>query len=170
MNDIFVDTSGWASYFDSREPSHKSATQIYRDVRLAGFKIVTTNYVITELIALLASPLRLPRGRIITFVEGVTTSPYVEVVHIDEELHRQAWTLLKARQDKDWSLVDCSSFVLMEELGITQALTADHHFEQAGFVGLLKLKPLLSGSIQSQRGNQEHRGRGQDEQHRSGKP
>jgi len=43
-----------------------------------------------------------------------------------------------SRPDKDWSLTDCISFVVMKERGLTGALTADHHFEQAGFVALLK--------------------------------
>jgi predicted nucleic acid-binding protein len=46
--------------------------------------------------------------------------------------------LLKARLDKEWSLVDCASFVVMQHRSIVEALTADHHFEQAGFVRLLK--------------------------------
>jgi uncharacterized protein len=62
----------------------------------------------------------------------------VEIVHIDPALDAEAWDLLKARADKEWSLVDCASFVIMQHRGITQALTTDHHFEQAGFVRLLK--------------------------------
>ena len=46
--------------------------------------------------------------------------------------------MLKKCQDKEWSLVDCASFVIMKQRGVTEALTTDHHFEQAGFVRLLK--------------------------------
>jgi uncharacterized protein len=42
-----------------------------------------------------------------------------------------------SRRDKEWSLTDCISFVVMKERGLTEALTADHHFEQAGFKALL---------------------------------
>jgi uncharacterized protein len=48
------------------------------------------------------------------------------------------WQLLASRQDKAWSLVDCSSFVTMQQNKITEALTNDHHFEQTGFIRLLK--------------------------------
>lgn len=58
-------------------------------------------------------------------------------MHIDEKLDGQAWKLLEDRLDKTWSLVDCASFVVMEERGLTEALTTDRHFEQAGFVRLL---------------------------------
>jgi predicted nucleic acid-binding protein len=57
---------------------------------------------------------------------------------VDQSVDQEAWTFLKDRSDKAWSLVDCVSFVLMKRRGITDALTADHHFEQAGFVALLK--------------------------------
>ena len=58
-------------------------------------------------------------------------------IPIDEQLDVRAWELLENRLDKTWSLVDCASFVVMEQRGLTDALTTDHHFEQAGFVRLL---------------------------------
>ena len=88
--------------------------------------------------ALLTNPLRIPRPATIAFIEGLKTSPYVEVVYVDLKLDEEAWQLLKSRQDKEWSLVDCVSFVLMRQRGIFEALTTDHNFEQAGFVRLLK--------------------------------
>ncbi|GAK51658.1 PilT-like protein [Candidatus Moduliflexus flocculans] len=100
--------------------------------------MVTTNYVITELVALMNSPLRLSRDVMIGFVESLKNSPYVEIVHVEPEVDAQAWQMLKSRPDKTWSLVDCASFVIMRQRKLTQALTTDHHFEQAGFVRLLK--------------------------------
>jgi predicted nucleic acid-binding protein len=55
-----------------------------------------------------------------------------------QEAHFDAgYSLYASRPDKDWSLTDCISFVLMKELGVSEALTGDHHFQQAGFVALL---------------------------------
>jgi predicted nucleic acid-binding protein len=136
--EVFVDTSGWASLVDKTQPQHDVAAELYRSKRQQGWGVITTNYVITELVALLYSPLRLPRTRIISVVEGIRTSPYVEVAHIDAALDENAWQLLKRRTDKEWSLIDCASFVVMQQRGITEALTTDHHFGQAGFVRLLK--------------------------------
>lgn len=136
--DLFVDTAGWGHLVDPTQTYHSLAAAIYRTARQQGRKIVTTNYVIAELVALLTSPLRIPRPATIAFIEGVKTSPYVEVVHVDLWLDEEAWQLLKSRQDKEWSLVDCASFVLMRQRGIFEALTTDHNFEQAGFVRLLK--------------------------------
>jgi uncharacterized protein len=64
--------------------------------------------------------------------------PYVEIIHIDSATDTLAWKLCKSRLDKAWSLVDCSSFVVMQQLNILEALTTDQHFEQAGFIRLLK--------------------------------
>lgn len=61
-----------------------------------------------------------------------------QIVDAAQSLLDRAIDLYDRRTDKEWSLTDCSSFVLMEEQGITEALTADHHFEQAGFTALLK--------------------------------
>jgi predicted nucleic acid-binding protein len=114
------------------------AALLYREARAEPRGIVTTNYVIAELVALMTSPLRLPRRQIIAFGEGLRASPYVETVHIDPALDAQAWDLLRNRPDKEWSLVDCANFVVMQQRGLTEALTTDHNFEQAGFVRLLK--------------------------------
>lgn len=138
MSEWFADTSGWGSLFDATQPYHPQAASLYRTARQQGQRLVTTNYVLTELVALLTSPLRVPRPRLIGFVNSVKASPYIEVVYVDAALDQQAWQLLTNRQDKEWSLVDYVSFVMMQQRGIYQALTTDHHFEQAGFACLLK--------------------------------
>jgi predicted nucleic acid-binding protein len=71
-------------------------------------------------------------------VAGIKASPFVDVVHVDAVLDDEAGRLFQSRPDKEWSLVDCSSFVLMTQRGMSDALTTDHHFEQAGFVRLVK--------------------------------
>lgn len=62
----------------------------------------------------------------------------VDVMFIGNSLHDEGIDLLQKRMDKTWSLCDAVSFVLMKQLNITEALTTDHHFEQAGFIRLLK--------------------------------
>jgi predicted nucleic acid-binding protein len=138
MSELFADTSGWGSLFDPTQPFHTLAANIYRTARLQGRKVVTTNYILAELVALLTSPLRIARPRVVALLDGLKLSPFVEVVHMDLALDREAWNLLRSRLDKEWSLVDCASLVLMKQRSIVEALTADHHFEQAGFVRLLK--------------------------------
>jgi predicted nucleic acid-binding protein len=138
MPDLFVDTSGWGHLVDSTQPYHPLAANVYRTARQQGRKVITTNYIIAELVTLMTSPSRIPRPRTVAFIESLKTSPYINVVHVDASLDEQAWQLLRSRQDKDWSLVDCVSFVMMKQHGVGESLTTDHHFEQAGFIRLLR--------------------------------
>ena len=138
MTDIFVDTAGWGHLVDPTQARHVQAATLYRRSKQQGRKFITTNYILAELVALLTSPLRIPRPAIIAFLNSLKTSPYIDIVHIDVTLDEQAWQLLSQRQDKEWSLVDCASFVLMKQRNLLEALTTDEHFEQAGFVRLLK--------------------------------
>jgi len=138
MNKLFVDTSGWASLADVSEPFYQKAKEIYAVAMQNRQRLVTTNYILAELVALMTSPMRFHRRRIIEFINGIKESPFFDVIYIDQVLDERAWELLSNRTDKKWSLVDCSSFIVMQENNITEALTTDHHFEQAGFVRLLK--------------------------------
>lgn len=137
-SNLFVDTSGWASLFVNTQPYHSQADQCFRLAVQQQKSVVTTNYVIGELVALLGSPIRIPRPRIFEVVDAVKTVHYVQIIYIEEATDTLAWELCKGRPDKAWSLVDCTSFVLMQQLSIQEALTTDQHFEQAGFIRLLK--------------------------------
>lgn len=138
MPSTFVDTAGWGHIVDPTQEFHGWAASLYRQARQQRARLVTTNYILTELVALLTNPVRLPRPKVIDFISSLKSSPHVEIVHVDAHLDSQAWDLLVERPDKEWSLVDCASFVVMRQAGITEALTTDRHFEQAGFVRLLK--------------------------------
>jgi predicted nucleic acid-binding protein len=138
MADVFADTSGIANLVDRSEEFHEQAKELYDTLRSQSRSFVTTNYILAELIATLTRPLRTPRERVVEIVRNLKSSSSFQVLHVDEETDEDAFCLLSRRQDKEWSLVDCASFVLMERLGLTEALTTDHHFEQAGFTRLLK--------------------------------
>ena len=84
------------------------------------------------------SALRIPRQQQIQFLTDLRSASWVQVVLIDAALDAAAWQLWEARPDKDWGIVDCASFLVMQQRGLTEALTTDHHFEQAGFVRLFK--------------------------------
>ena len=102
-----------------------------------GGRIVTTNYVFAELLPLCTSRARQSRSEVLERIESLQQLPRLEIIHVDESLHQRAFALLKNRPDKAWSWADAVSFVVMEERQLTDALTTDHHFEQAGFRALL---------------------------------
>lgn len=135
---IFVDTSGWASLFVSTELYHYQSSQYFAQFRQEKQTMITSNYVIAELVALFNSPMKLPRDQLFQYVEAIKTASYVELIYVNPDIDELAWELLKNRTDKNWSLVDATSFIIMQQLNIQIALTTDHHFEQAGFIRLLK--------------------------------
>lgn len=135
--DLFVDTSGWGYHLDRGDPLHlKTEKRILSAVR-QGRKLVTTNYIVHELVALLTSPYNVPRPQIIKAINSIKTDKSVIIIHIDEATEDDAWKLLEKYQDKEWSLVDATSFIVMKRYGMSEALTSDHHFEQANFIKLL---------------------------------
>jgi uncharacterized protein len=81
---LFVDTSGWACLFDASQSNHSQATQIFTQTRQQQMLVITTNYVIAELVALFHSPLRLPRPQIFQIVDSLKTALYLEIIYIDQ--------------------------------------------------------------------------------------
>ena len=137
-NKVFIDTSGWANLFVATESNHEKAKLWFQEARRQKLEMITTNYVVLELVALLNSPLRVPRSQLFQYVDAVRTASYIHLIHIDISIDIAAWDLLKTREDKTWSLVDSTSFVVMKQFDIQEALTTDNHFEQAGYIRLLK--------------------------------
>jgi len=135
---VFADTSGWASVADRRQTFHAHAAALVQATLASAKRIVTTNLVLIELSALLTSPLRIPKLQQVQFLDDLRSDPDVEIVCIDTHLETAAWNLWRTRLDKEWTMTDCSSFLVMQQRGLQEVLTTDHHFEQAGFVRLLK--------------------------------
>jgi uncharacterized protein len=132
-SDLFIDTSGWAYFLDSQDTLHSVVVTSVKQAVKKRRRLVTTNYIITELVALLSSRFHLPRQQVIKAINLIKWDASVEVVHIERTMDDEAWALLEQRLDKEWSLVDASSFIVMKRFGMIEALTTDHHFTQAGF-------------------------------------
>ena len=130
---MLLDTSGLLCFHHAAEPQHEEAVALMRAAPIR----ITHNYVLAEFIAL-ARARRLPCEAVLTFVADLQDNPLVEVVYVSEALHREALVLLQQRLDKTWALCDAVSFLLMQQRGIVEALTTDAHFEQAGFIRLLR--------------------------------
>jgi len=79
------------------------------------------------------------RRRAAELLQKIEEAPDIDVLPVNDDLYQRALRLFGNRTDKKWSLTDCSSFVVMQERGITEVLTSDHHFRQAGFVPLMRL-------------------------------
>lgn len=97
-------------------------------------ELITTNYVLSELVALLPARSRASRRQTLAYICGIRRITHLTVIHIDAATDADAWELLERQDDKDWSLVDAASFVVMRQLGLQEAFTSDQHFSQAGFI------------------------------------
>jgi predicted nucleic acid-binding protein len=129
---MLLDTSGLLCYVDASERRHKDAVKLYHSNPVR----VTHNYVIAEFVAL-AQTRGYPRELALAFSRALTSDPGLEVVWVDPLLHHEALDLLRVQLDKRYSLCDAVSFVLMRGQEISDALSTDRHFTQAGFQALL---------------------------------
>lgn len=132
---VFVDTAGWADPVLQNTQAYQEMVAYYRSLLGSHRPIVTTNYVLNELVALLTTrALHVSRAEVVQYVNDILALKWLQVIHVNEGTHHEAWTLLEQSLDKEWSLVDASSFIVMRHGGITEAFTSDHHFLQAGFI------------------------------------
>jgi uncharacterized protein len=136
MKGLFVDTAGWVACADTADPAHNEAGEA-RDAWLqSGGVLVTTDYVADETLTLLRVRLGLATAE--AWWQQVDSSPRLRWEYVGMARADKARALFFRYRDKDFSFTDCTSFVIMRELRIREALTTDHHFVQAGFVTLPK--------------------------------
>lgn len=134
-NVVFVDTWAWLALINRDDAWHSQAIELSRQLHADSRPLVTTEWVLTEFLGAAArAPLREPAVQTVQRVR-VTSRP--RVIPAAHENWLRGFELFQARPDKAWSLVDCLSFQVCEELFITEVFTKDHHFVQAGFRILL---------------------------------
>jgi predicted nucleic acid-binding protein len=133
VNVVFADTYYYLAWINPRDGAHAAARQFAAEYR---GDVITTSGVLLEVGDALCRSAN--RDSFLAVLPEIQDDPSVTLVQIDEALLGRGIELFRARPDKDWSLTDCISFVVMTELGLTDALTGDHHFEQAGFRALLQ--------------------------------
>lgn len=127
-----IDTSFVVALVNKKDEDHEKALEFSFDFNRK--RTIITDAVLLEIGNSLS---RRFRKESVEAIEGFFESEEVEVVRLDESLFNKAFELYKTHTDKTWGLVDCISFVVMKENGITDALTSDKHFAQAGFRALM---------------------------------
>ena len=105
---------------------------------LNPFQIITSEMVFTEVLNSFSRRESTFRQAVAQFVRRSIDNPKIEVVPQTSDLFHQSLDLYEQRADKAWSHTDCASFCIMQQRKIVEALTHDRHFEQAGFVALLR--------------------------------
>ena len=133
MSRVFADTFYFLAVLNRRDPAHQDALVFYGDTSL---HLVTTEWILTEVADATAAPDL--RAGFKELFETLEQDIQVSIIESSHELFRRGLTLYLDRPDKKWSLTDCISFTVMKDEGLTEVLTGDHDFEQAGFTTLLR--------------------------------
>ena len=135
MSKLFLDTSFAIALVSPQDQHHASAAVMMEVIGTQRIPLVTTRAVVVEVGNALSK--RRDRWRAIALLDLYEKDPLIEVAPLSEELYERGRDFYQRHKDKEWGLTDCISFVVMRERGLTDALTADGHFRQAGFRPLL---------------------------------
>jgi predicted nucleic acid-binding protein len=132
MKETFADSAYFVALGNPRDEWHGQASEFARSYREA---LITTEFVLLEVGNYFSKAAF--RSSFVQLTRFLKTAPNTEIVPASTDLWQRGFELYSLRQDKEWSLTDCISFLVMSDRNIQDALTADKHFEQAGFNRLL---------------------------------
>jgi predicted nucleic acid-binding protein len=133
MSVVFADAYYFVARLNRRDQHHERVLNFSSDLRA---RLITSDWVLMEVADALAESEA--RGRVREFIMYLRGSAACEIIPASRELLDRALGFYHQHADKRWTLTDCTSFVIMRERQVTDALTGDKHFEQAGFNALLK--------------------------------
>jgi uncharacterized protein len=133
MRTVFADAFYFVARLNRRDQHHERVVVFSRNFRA---HLLTTDWVLMEVADALAKSES--RHRIHNFIVRLRQATGSEVVPASREILDRALALYHQHADKEWTLTDCASFVVMRDRAVTEVLTQDRHFEQAGFTALLK--------------------------------
>jgi len=135
MIKFFLDAAYAIALSAATDQYHQKAEILAKQIETEAIPLITTRAVILEIGNALAR-LRY-RAAVIELLDSLEQDPNVEIISLSEELYNRAMELYRQRPDKEWGITDYIAFVVMQDYGLTQALTTDEHFGQAGFKALL---------------------------------
>ena len=128
MKAAFADAFYFVALLNRSDQHHARVTAVARQLRE---NLITTEWVLMELADALEGSGS--RRLVSPFIRDLSQDPRVQIIPAAADLFQRGLRLYEERRDKGWTLTDCTSFVVMRDRDITDALTGDHHFEQAGF-------------------------------------
>ena len=136
MRTVFADSGYWIALSNPHDELHERAKTVV--AQLGNIRTVTSQMVLVEFLNYMSKRGQHMRSLAVEVVSGLTEDPNVEIVPQTDAQFESAVAMYSSRLDKDWSLTDCASFVIMKEMNIPEALAHDYNFEQAGFIALLR--------------------------------
>jgi predicted nucleic acid-binding protein len=137
VKSIFLDSSGLIALLSKNDNNHETAASYWNNLMAQDIAVYLTDYVFDETYTVLHSHVGYKTA--IRFGELIMESTVLNLINVDDELFRAAWSIILKYSDKTYSFTDCTSFVVMEIYGIEAAFSFDKHFIQHGFTLLPEL-------------------------------
>lgn len=131
MRGVFIDTGFIIALESVTDQNHEKASQLWNMLLKKLPAMVTTTYVIDEIVTFFNS--RNQHAKAVEIGNRLMNSRSVQVIHVDKELFDKGWQFFQQHDDKTYSMTDCISFIVMKDQGSESALSFDKHFTQAGF-------------------------------------
>jgi predicted nucleic acid-binding protein len=136
MKTVFADANYWVAILNPRDTLHDTAKRVSRSVGQS--RIVTSEFVLLEVMKLMANAGLHLKQVAHRAIGDMRRNPNLKVVPATSTLFQKACERYVAYHDKEWDAIDCSCMIIMEEEGVSEALTYDKHFQQMGFTALLR--------------------------------
>ena len=136
LREAFLDSAYAIALSAASDQYHDRALALAAQLETDNTRLITTRAVLIEIGNALAK--QRYRAAAVQLLNALHADSSVEIIVLTDDLYSEAFALYQSRMDKDWGLTDCISFVVMTQRGLTDALTSDQHFEQAGFRALLR--------------------------------
>jgi hypothetical protein len=136
MKTVFADTGYWIALLDPQDTLHSKAINL--SITLSQVQVYTSEMVLTEVLNHFSKRGNFLRYAAANFIESLQENQSITIIPQTDDIFQQALILYKQRPDQAWSHTDCSSFCIMAQQNILEALAYDKHFEQAGFIALLR--------------------------------
>jgi predicted nucleic acid-binding protein len=133
--EVFLDTAYAIALSVPKDSYHERAVSLADAMEATKTRLVTTHAVMLEIGNALSKQRYRPAA--VALLQSLEADPNVTIVLLSEDLYARAFRLYCERADKEWGLTDCVSFVVMQDRKISEVLTTDEHFQQAGFCALL---------------------------------
>jgi len=132
---VFVDTGGWIAMAVKRDRFHKKAASYYRKLSKQNIPLATSNYVLSETL----TRIRYDDGhakalQFNSLIQEATKVRRLRLEWVTPAIHQKAWKIFEAYEDQEFSLVDCTSFVVARQIGAKEAFGFDEHFYTMGFI------------------------------------
>jgi uncharacterized protein len=135
---VFIDTSYLIAILEPTDDRHEKAKAV--SMSLGNSQQITSEMVLTEFLNAFCTKGKFFRQMALNVLDDLRSDPNVEIVPQSSELFEQACQYYRQRPDKQYSLTDCASMVIMKEKSLDQVITHDRHFQQEGFIALLREK------------------------------